>query len=114
MTRFSLALAFTLTVAAQTVSAQSVSSSGPGRGSISAPKPEYPYEARASHLTGSGVVLVQVDTKTGYVASARMLKSTGHRILDEAALKAFRKWRFKPGTVHEVHLPIRYTMSGKT
>ena len=81
-----------------------------GRKAINAVKPEYPYEARARHWTGSGLVLVHVNAG-GYVTSARMLKSTGHRILDEAALKAFRQWRFKPGTVPEVRLPIRYTMS---
>src|SRR5216110_3130427 len=29
---------------------------------ISAPRPEYPYEARSRHITGSGVCVVSVDT----------------------------------------------------
>jgi TonB family protein len=79
---------------------------------IFAPRPRYPYEARDKHLAGSGVVLVNVDSPTGYVTSARMLKSTGHQILDEAALEAFRQWRFRPGTVAKVRIPIHYTMRG--
>ena len=78
-----------------------------------APAPAYPIEARTRHFTGSGIVLLQVDPKTGYVIGAQMLKSTGHVILDNAALSAFTQWRFKPGTVRQVRMPIRYTMDGK-
>ena len=77
---------------------------------ISAPRPDYPFDARARHLTGSGIALLEVDRKTGYVVAARMLKSTGHVILDNAALSAFMRWHFKPGTVREVRIPINYTM----
>lgn len=80
--------------------------------SISAPRPDYPDYARAHHLTGSGIVVVTVDLRTGYVESARILKSSGHRILDEAALAAFRRWRFKPGTTPEVRIPFRYIQKG--
>ena len=37
-------------------------------------KPEYPSEARAKGLTGSGVVLLKIDARTGYVTSASMSK----------------------------------------
>src|SRR5205823_907679 len=77
---------------------------------IVAPRPEYPSAARLQHLTGSGVAVVQVDPRSGQVTSARILESTGHKILDDAALKAFRQWRFKPGTTSEVQVPIRYVM----
>jgi TonB family protein len=77
-----------------------------------APRPAYPYEARSKHLTGSGIVLLGVDSSTGNVTSAQMLKSTGHQILDDSALEALRKWRFRPGTVHKVRIPINFTMQG--
>ena len=79
---------------------------------IVAPRPEYPSSARSQHLTGSGVAVVQVDPKSGHVTSARILDSTGHKILDESALKAFRQWRFKPGAASEIHIPILYVMRG--
>jgi TonB family protein len=81
---------------------------------INMPRPEYPYEARSQHWGGAGVVVVKVDQRTGLVTDAWMEKSIGHKILDDAALKAFRRWRFKPGTPSKVRIPIRYTMSGAT
>jgi TonB family protein len=73
--------------------------------------PDYPYEARRSGFTGRGTLVGQVDMKTGYVTSVRMEKSTGYKILDAAALDAFRQWRFKPGTIRKLRTPISYTMS---
>lgn len=79
---------------------------------ISAPRPEYPYEARSRHITGSGVCVVSVDTGSGSVTDASMAQSTGNPILDNSAVSAFRRWRFKPGTVSKVKIPITYTMTG--
>jgi len=82
---------------------------------IYAPKPEYPAEARARHLTGSGVIMLDVDVSTGRVGKAYMLQSMGHKILDDAALNAFRRWRFQTGkAAPQVKIPIRYTLSGTT
>ena len=79
---------------------------------ISAPRPEYPYEARRARATGSGVCVMTVDTASGAVTSAVMAQSTGNPILDNAATSAFRRWRFKPGTVSKVRTPITFTMTG--
>ena len=79
---------------------------------LSAARPEYPYDARRAGLTGAGVVIIEVDSATGKVTSVRMEPSTGHAILDRAAMDAFRRWRFKPGTVARVRTPIRFTMGG--
>lgn len=79
---------------------------------VSAPRPEYPYEARRSKTVGSGVCVMTVDTGSGAVTSAEMAQSTGSPILDNAATSAFRRWRFKPGTVSKVRTPITFTMSG--
>lgn len=79
---------------------------------VSAPRPEYPYEARRSKLTGSGVCVMTVDPSSGSVTSAEMATSTGSPILDNAATSAFRRWRFKPGTVSKVRTPITFTMTG--
>lgn len=79
---------------------------------ISAPRPEYPYEARSRHITGSGVCVVSVDTGSGSVTDASMAQSLGNPILDNAATSAFRRWRFKPNTVSKVKIPITFTMAG--
>ena len=74
-----------------------------------APRPDYPKDATGRRPTGTGVVLVDVDPKTGWVRSARMEKSTGSKLLDDAAIAAFSRWRFRPGTVRQVHSPITFT-----
>jgi protein TonB len=79
---------------------------------INTPKPEYPYEARSRHITGSGVCVVTVDTASGSVTDASMAQSIGNPILDNSAVSAFRRWRFKPGTVSKVKIPITFTMTG--
>ena len=80
---------------------------------ISAPRPQYPYEARSRHITGSGVCVVTVDTASGNVTGATMAQSTGSPILDNAATSAFQRWRFKAGAVSSrVKIPITFTMSG--
>ena len=79
---------------------------------VYAPKPQYPYEARARHQFGAGVAILAVDPNTGFVKNAVMATSTGSGLLDNAALAAFRQWQFKPGTVIKVRVPIRFTMGG--
>lgn len=77
------------------------------------PRPDYPYEARRQRITGSGVIMMEVDRGTGKVTEAHMLLSTGSVILDDAALYAFRRWRFMPGTTASpVKIPITFTMGG--
>jgi periplasmic protein TonB len=79
---------------------------------VNAPRPEYPYEARSRHITGSGVCVVSVDAGSGAVTDANMAQSIGNPILDNAAVSAFRRWRFKPGSVSKVKIPITFTMTG--
>ncbi|PYL10136.1 MAG: hypothetical protein DME34_01095 [Verrucomicrobia bacterium] len=77
-----------------------------------APRPQYPYEARSRHITGSGVCVVDVDVGSGSVTGASMAQSIGSPILDNAAMSAFRQWRFRPGSVSKVKIPITFTMTG--
>ena len=79
---------------------------------VRAPRPEYPYEARRQRTTGDGIVTMTVDPVTGHVSSVLMSKSTGSPFLDNAALTAFRRWRFRPGTVSSVTCPINFTLTG--
>jgi protein TonB len=89
-----------------------VSASQGKAAAISAPKPEYPYEARRMKITGSGVCVVTVDTASGNVTDATMAQSIGNSLLDNSAVSAFRRWRFKPGSVSKVRIPITFTMAG--
>lgn len=75
---------------------------------VSAPLPEYPYQAKRANITGSGVCVITVDTVSGKVTDAMMTQSTGDGMLDKVTTNTFRKWRFKPGTVSQVRVPIDY------
>lgn len=79
---------------------------------LSAPQPEYPYEARRQKITGNGIVAMTVDFVSGRVIDAVMERSMGTPVLDNAAVAAFRRWRFKPGTVSRIRSPITFTMTG--
>ena len=79
---------------------------------LSAPRLEYPYEARRQRITGSGIAAMTIDPVSGSVTSVVMEASTGSLVLDNAAVTGFRRWRFKPGTVSKVKLPITYTLMG--
>ena len=77
-----------------------------------APRPVYPYEARRQRVTGSGVALLTVDPTSGTVTDVLMSQSCGDAILDNSTLDALRRWRFKPGNVTKVQVPITYTLMG--
>ncbi len=75
---------------------------------ITAPLPEYTYDMKRRNLTGSGVCIVTVDPATGTVSNATMFQSTGSPLLDKITTETFKSWRFKPGTVSQVRVPISY------
>ena len=77
-----------------------------------APKPNYPYEARRSGITGSGIAQLTVNSAAGNVLDARMVRTTGNSILDNATVETLRRWRFKPGVASNVDVPITYELTG--
>ncbi len=77
------------------------------------PKPRYPESARRRGHHGTVVLEVLVDD-SGRVETLRLFKSSGHIILDKAALSTVEKWRFEPGIRGRdkvkmwVRVPIRF------
>lgn len=63
--------------------------------SYSNPKPVYPELARKRGQEGRVLLSAHIDEK-GELTELRVDKSSGFSLLDEAALKAVRRWRFKP------------------
>ena len=74
-----------------------------------APRPNYPQEARSHRIAGNGVCVVSVDPANGSVTNASMEQSTGSPILDKSVLRTLRTWKFKPGTVSQVSIPVEFT-----
>ncbi|HXM74360.1 MAG TPA: energy transducer TonB, partial [Chthoniobacterales bacterium] len=79
---------------------------------IRSPQPDYPLKAIELDMVGTGAALLEVDQRTGVVTSVRMSPSTGHKLLDDAAMNAFRQWLFKPGTVKQIKIPVHYAKLG--
>ena len=91
---------------------RSLNVSGAKALAVSAPRPEYPFEARRQKITGSGLAVLSVDSGSGNVTDVTMSQSTGSAFLDNAAIAGFRRWRFKPGSVSTVTCPVTFTLSG--
>jgi protein TonB len=66
-----------------------------GVGSAANPAPRYPEMARERGWEGLVVLAVNV-AADGRAESVSVSRSSGHRVLDQAALEAVRAWRFEP------------------
>ncbi len=62
------------------------------------PEPEYSEEARKAKYQGAVLLYIEVDA-TGKVINPRVIKSLGLG-LDEKAIEAVKKWKFKPGMLN--------------
>lgn len=70
----------------------------------------YPPEAIARGLEGETLVLLFLD-EAGNAVAARVERSSGHAILDEAAVRAAKTVRSLPaGMEREVLLPVRFRL----
>ncbi len=81
------------------------------------PRPRYPKRAKRRGYEGTVVLEVLVD-RSGRVKELRILTSSGHQVLDKAALKSVNGWLFEPGMVGDekvdmwVRVPVRFELRG--
>ena len=79
------------------------------------PPPEYPRLARRRGMEGVVLLTALIDI-SGHVQGLEIITSSGHNILDQAALKAVQHWLFHPGIIdnklHEmwVNVPVRFRL----
>lgn len=66
-----------------------------GGAGLNNPAPRYPYAARQRGQEGRVVLAVRV-ARDGSALEVRVAESSGHRLLDQAALEAVQGWRFEP------------------
>lgn len=76
---------------------------------VSGVVPVYPWEARRSRVTGIGIYEFRID-RTGKPTEIVVVKSGGHIALDQAAQDAFIRWRFKPGVLARVRMPVTWKL----
>ena len=74
--------------------------------------PEYPPKLRSYGWNGKGRFLLRVNSETGDVDEVKILKGTGHVLLNEFAAKAFFQWKFQPGSPPQVVVPVEFYASG--
>lgn len=72
------------------------------------PRPQYPSMARRLGQEGTVVLEVIVSTE-GSAKSVRIQESSGHDLLDQAAMQAISKWKFVPAKRGET--PIEQKLS---
>ena len=75
------------------------------------PPPAYPSYAIRNNLEGTTLLEVQVDDE-GIVGKVRLIRSSGHKILDEAAMRAVKTWRFDHGP-GLARVPIVFTLHSR-
>ena len=80
------------------------------------PRPEYPVSCRRRHEEGEVRVAVVV-SPDGRPLRVSLAKSSGHPLLDQAAIDAVRGWTFEPAraselaVTSEVVVPVRFSLS---
>jgi len=63
---------------------------------VACPQPDYPAAARRRNM--QGVVQLKLELSAdGKVVNVTVLQSSGHELLDEAAVADVREWQFAPG-----------------
>jgi protein TonB len=73
-------------------------------------EPSYPSSCRQAGQQGRVVVNFTVDER-GYVVSASLTSSSPYPALNEAALRAVRRWKFKPGLRASTSRPIVFKLN---
>ncbi len=63
------------------------------------PSPEYPEMGVFLGYQGDVIIRIRVSAK-GDSVGVEILRSSGHKVLDDSAVNALRKWRFRP-TKHD-------------
>jgi protein TonB len=71
-------------------------------------EPVYPELAKRARVQGRVVLVVTVDEE-GSVSDIRV--SSGHPLLDEAALTAVRQWRYSPTLLNGEPVPVIATVT---
>lgn len=77
------------------------------------PPPDYPPRARRLGMEGEVLVRARV-LLNGECDELELAKSSGYALLDQAAMEAIRKWRFRPARrgdeqiISRVDIPVRF------
>jgi protein TonB len=85
---------------------------------LSNPRPPYPFAAVRQGAEGRVLLSAEV-LPDGRAGRVRLEKSSGHNLLDAAALNTVRSWRFTPArkggvaTAQTVSIPIDFNLQDR-
>ena len=85
---------------------------------IGQPKPSYPPDAYRAREEGTVLVMAQVDAM-GNVADTEIVKRSGSRTLDRAAMNEVRQWKFTPAmkdgksVASNIQVPVDYKLDAQ-
>ena len=72
--------------------------------------PQYPALALRNRWQGETVLLLSIN-EDGVLDEVDLVKPSGYKVLDEAALQAAQTWRFaSPRRSIQVNFPVRFTL----
>ncbi|MBI5685339.1 MAG: energy transducer TonB [Verrucomicrobia bacterium] len=77
--------------------------------------PAYPRVAKIQGWEGVTVLRLEV-LEDGAVGKVELVQSSGHSVLDEAAIRAVQRWRFEPArrgnsaVTCSIEVPIRFKL----
>ena len=78
---------------------------------LSMPRPQYPEEARKRLIMGSGMCELTFELDTGRVTRVIVIESSGSKLLDDAAVRTYLRWRARPGKMTRMRVPFTFTLA---
>jgi outer membrane biosynthesis protein TonB len=74
---------------------------------LNAPEPDFPASTELRQL-GQGIYRLIINPKTGLADEVKVLQSSSAKKLDAVAVMAFMQWKFKPGALKEIDIPLSF------
>jgi hypothetical protein len=75
---------------------------------LHAPEPEYPLGLERLTIRNQGVYRLTINQQTGAVDEVGVLKRCDDGRLDANSVMIFFQWKFKPGTIKQIDVPVVY------
>ena len=74
-----------------------------------APEPDFPAMRYSNNrMMGTGVYRLVINQRSGAVDAVRVLRNIGYPRVDAAAIWALLQWKFRPGAIKQMDLPVWY------
>lgn len=78
---------------------------------LQAPIPHHipPPAVHARNVGAQGVYRLTINPQTGGVEEVGVLNRAGHKTLDSIMVLSFANWKFKPGSIRQLDVPVTFS-----